>query len=319
MSKVLATQKHLPASLSALPGLLSASRPVSWAFGWQAGRRPNTTVAKRYTIASTADTQAGKKHKRLLCLLCLFVAPLLFVPANLYPQLRYVSTPFRDGERLTYKVKWGFIRLGTLHIRQSIVDPFSEDTMHIVLDGRSAAGLPFINVQFLTTALLDVHRPSNIRYELISGPDQRARTLYATDSTGSRAIAMSSEDGLVSRTDTLSADPPFYDGTGLLMFVRCATGSDTTVTLPTVMEHALGNTTITFSSAIEEVRVAAFDGPIRAHPFHGTTDWVGSSFAGMSGRFRGWVSTDDSRRILRAEVQLFLGSAAIELEEIEGK
>jgi hypothetical protein len=36
----------------------------------------------------------------------------------------------------------------------------------------------------------------------------------------------------------------------------------------------------------------------------------------MSGGFRGWVSTDDARKILRAEVKLFLGSAIIELEEV---
>jgi hypothetical protein len=206
-------------------------------------------------------------------------------------------------------------------MQQSIVDPLTADTMHVLLDGISATGLPFISVRFLTTALLEVDRPSNIRYELISGADQRARTIYSTDPVGRLALAISSQEGVVTRLDTLSSDPPFFDGTGLLMLVRCAAGSDTTVVLPTVMEHALGSTTITFTSEVEEIRVAAFGRPIRVHPFHGTTDWVGSSFAGMSGSFRGWVSTDDARRILRAEVKLFLGSAAIELEEIgnEGK
>ncbi|MCU0452694.1 MAG: DUF3108 domain-containing protein [Bacteroidetes bacterium] len=244
------------------------------------------------------------------------LALVLACTASLFPQSRYVSTPFRPGEQLTYAVKWSFIRLGTVRVRQSLAAPMTGDTMSVEIEGASAAGLPFINVQFFSTALLDVRRPTNIRYELLTGADRRVRTLYATDPVAPYALAVSSENGRITRLDTLTADPAFYEGTGLLMLTRCASGFDTTVTLPTIMDHALGTTTITFSSAIEEVTVPAFGRPIRSHPFHGTTDWVGSSFAGMSGGFRGWVSTDDARRILRAEVQLFLGSARIELEEV---
>jgi hypothetical protein len=243
---------------------------------------------------------------------------LLFVVASspLTAQVRYVTTPFHPGEQLTYKVKWGFVRLGTMRMSQSAMDPFTLDTMKVVLEGNSAAGLPFISVRFTTTALLDIYRPTNIWYELVPGNDPSTRTVYKTIPDSGHAFAISTEADVSVRSDTLSAIPPFYDGTGLFMLVRCAAGSDTTVVLPTVMEHALGNTTISFSSAIEEISVPAFDRPIRAHEFHGTTDWIGSSFAGMSGGFRGWVSTDDARRILRAEVKLFLGSAIIELESV---
>jgi hypothetical protein len=190
------------------------------------------------------------------------------------------------------------------------------DTMFVEIEGASAAGIPFVNVQFLTTAFLDVRRPTNIRYELFSGADRQIRTVYATLSDSGIALAVSSEQDRITRSDTLTAHPPFYDGTGLFMLARCAAGSDTTVTLPTVMEHALGTTTITFTSAIEEISVPAFRRPLRSHPFAGTTDWVGSSFGGMSGGFRGWVSMDDARRVLAAEVKLFIGSARIELEEV---
>lgn len=260
-------------------------------------------------------TKRHKRHKTVLCFLCLFVA-LAFVPHLSSSQFRYVSTPFRAGERLTYSVKWSFIRLGTLQVRQSVAAPMTGDTMFVEIEGASAAGLPFVNVHFLTSALLDIRRPTNIRYELVSGSDRTVRTVYATLPDSGFALAVTSEQDRVTRLDTLMADPPFYDGTGLFMLARCAAGSDTTVTLPTVMDHALGTTTIRFSSAIEEITVPAFRRPIRAHAFHGTTDWVGSAFAGMSGGFRGWVSTDDARRVLRAEVELFIGSATIELEEV---
>lgn len=244
------------------------------------------------------------------------IVAFMLVPSSLLPQYRYVSTPFRAGEQLTYSVKWSFIRLGTLHVRQSVSAPMTGDSMFVEIEGTSAAGIPFVSVHFLTGAILDLRRPTNIRYELLSGADRQARTVYTTVPDAGIAVAISSEDDRVTRLDTLSANPPFYDGTGLFMLARCAAGSDTTVTLPTVMEHALGTTTINFSSAISEISVPAFRRPIRAHPFEGTTDWVGSAFAGMSGGFRGWVSMDDARRVLRAEVKLFIGSATIELEEV---
>lgn len=244
------------------------------------------------------------------------IVAFMLVPSSLLPQYRYVSTPFRAGEQLTYSVKWSFIRLGTVRVRQSIAAPMTGDTLLVEIEGASAAGLPFVDVHFFSTALLDVRRPTNIRYELLLGSDRSRRTVYVTDTATGCALAVSTTEGRVTRQDTLTAMPRFYEGSGLFMLTRCAAGSDTTLVLPTVMEHALGSTTITFSSAIEEVSVPAFGRPIRSHPFHGSTDWVGSAFAGMSGGFRGWVSTDDARRVLRAEVKLFIGSATIELEEV---
>jgi hypothetical protein len=260
-------------------------------------------------------TKRHKRHKIVLYFLCLFVA-LSFAPHTSRAQLRYVATPFRHGEALTYKVRYGFIRLGTLRLRQSIADPLTTDTMRVEIEGSSAAGLPFISVHFVTRAMLDVFRPTNIRFELVTGSAGTDRSVYWTDAAAGRSFAVSFSDGEVDRSDTLDVERPFYDGSGLLMFVRAVAGSDTSLALPTIMDHALGTTSITFSSAIEDISVPAYERPIRAHPYHGSTDWVGSSFGGFSGAFRGWVSTDDARRILKADVKLFIGSATIELEEV---
>jgi hypothetical protein len=251
----------------------------------------------------------------VMCRLCL-VLSISFLPNVSLSQLRYVATPFRHGEALTYKVRYGFIRLGTVRMRQSIIDPLTADTMRVEIEGTSAAGLPFINVQFTTVSNLSIVQPTNIRFELVTGSNGSERSVYWTDADAGRSYAVSISDGEVVRSDTILSKHPFFDGSGLLMFVRAVAGSDTSMVLPTIMDHVIGTTQITFSPVIEEVSVPAFDRPIRAHPYHGSTDWVGTSFGGFSGAFKGWVSTDDARRILKAEVKLFIGSATIELEEV---
>lgn len=239
---------------------------------------------------------------------------LLTVLAPLPAQFRYSPDAFRPGEVLTYKVKWSFIRLGTITVRQELTDPGFPQYFQVWLNGESAVGLPFIDVFFRSTSLLDRNDPTNILYELMVDREDRVRTAYIYDPANARAFAVGTQGGDVTRLDTLPAPIPYYDGPGLYMFARCASGSDTTVLLPTVMDYAMGHTSIRFLAGTEIIEVPAFDQELPAHPFLGSTSWEGSAFAGMAGAFKGWVSTDPSRILFRAEVKIFLGSAIIELE-----
>jgi len=241
---------------------------------------------------------------------------LLLVPLPAATQFLYTPTAFRPGEVLTYKVKWSFIRLGTITVRQEYPDADFPLYFQVWLNGESAVGLPFIDVFFRSTSLLNRESPTNVLYELMTDRDDPVRTAYIYDPSNHRMIALGTQAGEVSRLDTLAAPVPYYDGPGLYMFTRCASGSDTTLQLPTVMDYNLGLTSIRFVRTVEMVEVAAFEGEVPAYPFMGSTDWEGSSFAGMSGSFRGWVSTDSSRIVLKAEVKIFLGSAVIELESV---
>ena len=240
---------------------------------------------------------------------------MIFSTRSLPAQFHYESHAFRPGETLTYKVKWGFLRLGTLVVKQEYADPDYPQYMQVWLNGESANGLPFIDVFFRSTALLDIAHPTSILYELFSDREDRRRTAYVYDPTNKRLFALETMHGEIVRLDTLEAPMPYYDGLGLFMFARCTSGSDTTVMLPTVMDYDLSQTSIRFSNATEEIDVVAFDDPVQAFSFHGSTTWEGSSFGGMTGDFSGWVSTDSTRTVLKAAVEIFLGSVTIELEE----
>ncbi len=218
---------------------------------------------------------------------------------------------------LVYKVKWGFVRLGTIAVRQQCEDPELPSYVRVCIGGESAAGIPFVDVFFRSTSMLDTTAPTNVLYELATGRDEHQRTTYMYDHVNRRMIAVGTQLGDVTRLDTVDAPVPYYDGTGLYMLTRCAAGSDTTLLLPTVMDFAFGHTSIRFTDRVEEISVAAFSEDVPGYHFLGTTDWKGEAFAGMSGAFEGWVSIDPARVILKASVSIFLGSVTIELESMD--
>ncbi len=240
----------------------------------------------------------------------------LALPIQADAQYQYLSSAYRPHESLTYKVRWGFIRLGTIEFRQHYADPGFPEYMQVWLNGESATGLPFIDVYFRSTSLLNIHESTNILYELFHDRDEQDRTVYMYDPANARSFAVRTSGGEVARYDTLEAPLTYFDGLGLFMFTRCSAGSDTTVLLPTIMDFAMGTTSIRFLSSVEMVDVAAFDDDVASYPFLGSTTWESSTFAGMSGGFQGWVAADSSRILLKAEVKIFLGSVTIELESI---
>lgn len=259
------------------------------------------------------------RSSRLLPSLLSVLFIVLLSPSITRCQFSYTPTVFQPGEVLTYRVKWSLFRLGSVTVRQELADSVFPEYVQVTLDGESASGLPFIDVYFRSTSLVHVSNPTSILYELFSDRVAHSRMTYVYDPSNQRTFGIDLEEGEITRYDTLDAPVPYYDGSGLFMFARAGSGSDTTVTLPTVMDYRMGVTNIQFTRTVEMLDIAAFEEPVAGTLFTGFADWKGSSFAGMSGEFRGWVSTDDRRLVLRAEVKIFLGSAVIELESIGGQ
>jgi len=247
----------------------------------------------------------------LFSIVLILLLHLPLVPSST-SQLRYTLSAFHPTESLTYKVKWSFIRLGTLTVQQEPADTTFPEYMNVWLNGESS--VPLVDVFFKSVSLLHRDNPTSWLYELQSGRSASVITAYIYDPENIRMFGMEYANGESTRLDTLAAPVPYYDGVGLFMYARAASGSDTSVSLPTIMDFQMGKTNITFTSQSDSVEIDAFDGYVPAYLFTGFTEWTGSSFAGMTGDFRGWVSRDSARTVLRAEVKIVIGSVVIELE-----
>ncbi|MCU0412428.1 MAG: DUF3108 domain-containing protein [Bacteroidetes bacterium] len=227
------------------------------------------------------------------------------------------TRPFQDGEFLRYKVRWSFIRIGTVEISQHLIPQEGCPEYFLRMRVQSAKGLPFINLHFVHEAIVSTD-PIAVRQETVySGDDPNARTSYQHFRDQDLVVVTDSVNGCLERQDTVRASGLAYEAMSLLMFARCHARSCDTVVLQTMVNSTLGLTRLCFSQQCEMLDAPAFNEELRCVRFDGTAEWVGSAFAGMSGGFIGWMSDDSGAVPIRAEVKIALGSIVLELESYE--
>ena len=229
----------------------------------------------------------------------------------------YSQEMFAPGETLRYKVRWSFIRLGTVEIHQNTVDPRIPEAREFTLLVKSAKGLPFINLDITHTVSASLNPLEAKRLVVENGDGQQEKTTYEMNHARQEIIVVDSACGTEVLRDTISIAERCYEALCLLFLARSHASRTGTVVVPTVVSKAVGETILHFTGESEEIDVPAFEDPIEAYHFTGDARWVGDGFGGMKGQFEGWVSRDQAAVPLRAEVGIFLGSIVLELESYE--
>ncbi len=244
---------------------------------------------------------------------------LLFAGAqNCLSQENLVNrSAFKAGEVLRYKVKWSFIRLGSLEVRQELCDSADRACYRIILTAESAQGLPFIDIYFVNQGKVSTETLESLEFTSDIGREKRNRSVHQTD-TAAKLLALTEfVDNNLIRSDTLHLNQLVYDDPSLFMLFRCLAGSGETREVSSVMESRIETTTFRFPVDREEIEVAALDKPVSAFRFEGKANWTRNDYAGLKGEFCGWVSADSAAVPLRIEARIFLGSIVLELESYE--
>lgn len=226
----------------------------------------------------------------------------------------YSPAPFRTGEVLRYKVKWGPIRLGTLEITQDRAQMADSGRYSLRLTGRSAKGVPFLHVLFADRAILDSRSPSNWIFTSEDSLIPQGATTYRSDSSATRMSIVETLGGRVTKSLELPHADPLYDCLGLLMLIRGLSGSHQEVTAQTVVEKQVRNTRLSFTEETKDEQPDAFAAPIRLRRFEGHGEWLCKSCAGMTGKFGGWVTDDEAAIPVEISVKIGVGSVSIKLE-----
>ena len=257
-------------------------------------------------------TQNTFRNRMLVPILVYFIISILSTTGIALAQW-YQTSAFSDGEYLKYKVKWGIIRLGTIEIFQ---EKSIFDDIHVfkVKMRAKSANLPFINVFFINEGNLNPYEPVLQHFTLISGKGENNITTYIYDPQSHTIRMKTIEDEQTIRSDSLIYSGDLYDALGIFMMIRCLSASGFNITLHNIVEFKISQTHLNFSGEQEAIKVAAFDDPKKALKFSGKADWVGKSWAGVSGPFKGWISQDPSAIPLKVQIKIFLGSITLELE-----
>ncbi|MBI4417894.1 MAG: DUF3108 domain-containing protein [Ignavibacteriales bacterium] len=234
-------------------------------------------------------------------------------PGEAPAQLRILRSPFSDGEVLRYKVKWNFIRVGTVMISQREMNERGMRKTVVHMAARST--VPLVNVELRHQGLIRHDMPALESVRIITGEDSAMVSDFIhQDDT---LILVDSVAGSAVRADTLRWVGPLYDGVSLLMVARILSAGNEQLTLPTVNNYQIGRTDLEFTGETEMIDAAALRREIRCRRIRGVAHWDGKSFAGMSGDFVAWISDDEAAVPLRAEVSIVLGSIVLELESYE--
>ncbi|MFQ5798416.1 MAG: DUF3108 domain-containing protein [Bacteroidota bacterium] len=230
-----------------------------------------------------------------------------------------VNPVFQDGEWLQYKVKFGFFRLGTMrfHVRRVDDDPNGERyRIDLRLDSNPA--LFFINLHDSHYNI--VHPESLYSEEYGRSWVANGDSIQTTRRYDRKRHTCSIEDYNRTRNRillslVLQEVSPYFEGPSLWLFARSKAQERGVYSVRSIMDTSVCVTSLRYGRAISLLDIGAFEDRIRARQVIGVAHWVGNSFGGMSGEFRGWFSDDDAAVPLIAHLKLSVGKVVVELEK----
>ncbi|MBS4033698.1 MAG: DUF3108 domain-containing protein [Ignavibacterium sp.] len=223
---------------------------------------------------------------------------------------------FSDGETLIYKVKWTFIRLGTITIK-TISVPDDLDFVRISMQVQSNPTLFFISTNEYNETLVDIRNCMSKSYfgDHRNGGDRLL--LHSSFDEASGSCVFREFDDVIkknTKVDTIYNSPRYVDGPSLFFFTRAFSKSKIIHKVPTLINGEIKNTKLIFTDEKKEFEIDAFQFPVIAKKYYGIADWEGGTSQGLSGEFLGFITDDEAAIPVYAEVKVLLGKLKIELE-----
>ncbi|MCZ7555359.1 MAG: DUF3108 domain-containing protein [Bacteroidia bacterium] len=229
----------------------------------------------------------------------------------------YTPRPFSDGEVLRYAVRWKFIRLGSIVIRQESQQAGSRMLMRVRMMAKSASGLPFIDVRLRNQALLQPAFPHCLDFSMKTEHDPAELTRYQLDTSAAiLTMELHDREKLISKK-TRKENRRVYDAVGMFMLVRGLAGSGGRTSIPVLIDGEIVESRAHSSAAIEYLEVPAFPKSLPVTKTVIRSDWVNNAAGGLGGNIDVWCTADGAALPLRAEMGIAIGSIVLELEEVQ--
>ena len=237
----------------------------------------------------------------------------LFIVLPLQAEFRW-----RTGEVLTYKVKYSFVRLGT--VRLMIMDSSRIDSIpvhHIRFNIDSSPLLFFVNVHSVFDCYLDDQmRP--IKY--IANESKKGKKKIATYHFNypDSFFTIDMDDETNSTDFTHKVFPlkqNVYDGISLVFYSRSMIHQKRSEQVIAFWEDKLGKITLNFKGEADSIKIDALRNKVPSYYIDGMFHLKG--IAGVTGPFKGWFARDGQRPPLRAHLKVFIGNVVVELEKWE--
>ncbi len=226
---------------------------------------------------------------------------------------------FIQVEKLVYSVHWTFIRIGTITIKTEV--PFNtanKDVKKVTMIIESNPYIPFVDIEEFNESIINAADGMSRNYFGIhnqEGREVEISCIYDPMNNNAYYTVKNSASGIAEVKDTISIVDKYVDGPSLFNYTRMVADSGCSLNVPTMIKGKISNTLLDFCGPIENIDIDAVDLPVRTLQYKGIADWEEGGAAGLSGDFTGWISDDSASIIVKAEMEVFLGSIVVELEE----
>jgi hypothetical protein len=119
------------------------------------------------------------------------------------------------------------------------------------------------------------------------------------------------------KVDTIWVSRRYCDGPSLFYYARANASRARSVYLPTFIDGIKGMTLINFNRRRTSVRISSVNYPIDVYELDGEVTYTG--FFGLTGKFKGWITTDRLAVPVKGKLSVFLGSIVVELKSWNGR
>lgn len=254
--------------------------------------------------------------KHIICIL-IFLTSLTF---KSFSQTNSFNPAFNiHDEELVYSVSWTIFRLGTIIIKtEKILDSNNPNERKITMIVESNPYIPFVDIEEYNETIVNIVDGMSRRYfgkHTKEGEEVEIACIYDDKKNYAYYTIENVETTKLEVSDTLLNISKYVDGPSLFNYTRMVADSGKIYHVPTMIDGKIYNTILNFCGPIEYIEIDAVDIPIRTLLYEGIADWEGGGSAGLSGDFTGWISDDSAAIPVRAEMEVFLGSVVVELEE----
>ncbi len=223
---------------------------------------------------------------------------------------------FVQGEELIYKVKWSFIRVGTIRlVNEGLVETHGGKYYKLKIYIDSAPGIPFITLHDIYESYVDSNAVPVAFYAWEKKSGYVLKTDYIFDHTRKKVQVVVKKiypDRIEPVSEEwLPMDTTYRDVLSLLFFARKLSGEKLRdVAVPTFVLNGKENCYFREAGEVQDVE---YNGQkSSSYYLKGKVRFIG--IAGVRDDFEGWFSRDSRRIPLKAKMKAFFGSVTLELE-----
>jgi len=250
-----------------------------------------------------------------------FIIGLIILFAGYLPALKNRKVEkadiFRTGEQLIYKVKYLFLRIGTLRLlNEGPVEIEGKTYFKLKIFIDSSPGIPFITIHDIYESYVDSNAVPVAFYAWERKGDHTLKTDYLFDYELQKARVIiqkiySDRTELVEDQEIV-LDQVYRDVLSLLFYARKMSGQNARdIPVPTFV---LGGRDSCYFREVGVVKEVDHLGRKKSSFYvEGRVKFIG--IAGVKDDFQGWFSLDAQRVPLKAKMKAFFGSVIIELED----